>query len=137
MICKIYHAVGTVPKYTTLSEQFQNIPRCRNSYKIYHAVGTTAGYILELFRQRGIFCNCSDSVVYFGTVPTAWLSRCRNSSKIYHAVGTVTKYTTLSEQFQNIPRCRNSYKIYPAVVYFGTVPTAWYILELFRQRGIF
>ena len=28
--------------------------------------------ILELFRQCGIFWNCFDSVVYFGTVPTVW-----------------------------------------------------------------
>ena len=29
-------------------------------------------YVLELFRQCGMFWNCSESVVCFGTVPTVW-----------------------------------------------------------------
>jgi hypothetical protein len=69
---KIYHTVGTVPKYTTLSEQFQNIPHCRNSSKIYHTVGTVLKYT-TLSEQ-------------FQNIP-----HCRNSSKIYHTVGTVPK----------------------------------------------
>jgi hypothetical protein len=177
---KIYHTVGTVSKYTTLWEVFQDIPHCRNSFKIYHTVGTvpkyttlseqfilpTVWYILELFQQCGIFWNCSESGIYFETVP-----RCQNSFKIYHpvgsfkiyhTVGSVPRYTTLSEQFQNIPHCRNSTKIYQTVgkvskytilsekfqgvfwnysesvvsdrlIYFGTVPKVGYILKLFRQ----
>jgi hypothetical protein len=101
-------------------------------------------WILELFRQGGMFCrNCSDRVVCFvgtetyhpvGTVPTKHTTLSeqflqnilpyRNSSyKTYHPVGTVpTKHTTLSEQsLQNIQPWRNSsYKTYHPV---GTVPT--------------
>ena len=71
------------PKYTTLLEQFKNIPHCWNSSKIYHTVGTVKKYttLLEQFKN----------------IPHCW-----NSSKIYHTVGTVQKYTTLLEQFKNI-----------------------------------
>ena len=39
---------------------------------VYFRTIPTVWYILELFRQCGIFWNYSDSVVYFGTVPTVW-----------------------------------------------------------------
>jgi hypothetical protein len=43
-------------------------------------------YFLELFRQCGIFWNCSDSVIFFGTVHTTALSTteaesCSNSGQ--------------------------------------------------------
>jgi hypothetical protein len=155
---KIYHTVGTVSKYTTLSEQFQNIPHCGKCSKIYHTVGTVVWYILKLFRQCGISWNISHSVVYFETVPTVWyilklfrqcgifwncsdseiyntvgtvrnISHCRKSFKIHHTVGKVSKYTTLSEQFQNMIFSNS-------VVYFETVTTVWCILKLFRQCGV-
>ena len=49
---KIYHTVGTTPKYTTLSEQLQNIPHCRNNSKIYHTVGTTPKSNIKII-ERG------------------------------------------------------------------------------------
>jgi hypothetical protein len=60
---KICHTVGTVPKYGTLSEQFQNMPHCRNSSKIWHTVGTVPKYatLSEQFQN---------------------MPHCRNSSKI-------------------------------------------------------
>ena len=78
---KNYHTVGTIPKITTLSEQFQKLPHCRNSSKNYHTVGTVPK-ITTLSEQ-------------FQKLP-----HCRNSSKI----------TTLSEQFQKLPHCQNSSK---------------------------
>jgi hypothetical protein len=149
---KIYHTVETVSKYIPLSEQLQNIPNgrtphCRKSFKIQHTVGTvskyitvpTVLYILKLFQQYGVFWNCSDSVVsdrlvYFGTVPKVGYIL-----KLFRQCGIFfPRYTTLSEQFPNIPHCRKSFKIHHTVgkvskcntlseqfrvVYFGTVPT--------------
>jgi hypothetical protein len=150
---QIYHTVGTVSKYIPVSEQFQNIPRCRNSFKIDHRnFFDSVVYIRTVSTVRYISI-CSDSVVYFETFPTVWcilklfrqcgvfwnfqyttlskqfqiISHFRNSSKIYHTVGTVPKYTTLSGKFQNIPHCRNSFKI----------STVWCILKLFRLCGVF
>jgi hypothetical protein len=123
----INHTVGRVPKHTTLSKQFQNIPHCRNSSKTYQTVGTVSKHT-TLSEQ-------------FQNIP-----HCGNSSKLYHIVGTVPKYTTPSEQFQSIPHCRNSSKAYHTVgtvpkhttlSEHGTVPTVWYVLELFRQCGMF
>jgi hypothetical protein len=37
---KTYKTVGTVPKYTRLSEQFQKIQDCQNSSKRYKTVRT-------------------------------------------------------------------------------------------------
>ena len=73
---KNYHTVGTVPKITTLSEQFQKLPHCRNSSKNYHTVGTVPK-ITTLSEQ-------------FQKLP-----HCRNSSKNYHTVGTVPKFNRL------------------------------------------
>jgi hypothetical protein len=80
-------------------------------------------YFLELFRQCGIFWNCSDSVVFFGTVPTVgyfstvptvwYFWNCSDSVEFRNS----SKNTTLLEQFQKyhtvgtvlkIPHCRNS-----------------------------
>jgi hypothetical protein len=63
-IQNIGHVVGTVPNYTTLSEQLQDKPRCRNSSKLYRIVGTVPKYttLSELFQN---------------------IPRCRNSSKIH------------------------------------------------------
>jgi hypothetical protein len=50
----ICHTVGTVPKYATLSEQFQNMAHCRNSSKICHTVGTVPKYatLSEQFQNQ-------------------------------------------------------------------------------------
>ena len=70
-------------KTTTLPEQFQKLPHCRNSSKNYHMVGT----VPNATTLSGQFQN---------------LPHCRNSSENYHTVGTATK--------QKLPHCRNSNK---------------------------
>jgi hypothetical protein len=51
--------VGTVPKTTTLLEQFQKLPYCWNTSKNYHTVGTVPK-------------TTTHSVVVCGPVPTVW-----------------------------------------------------------------
>jgi hypothetical protein len=106
-------------------------------------------WILELFRQCGIFCfsiwfwNCSDSMVFFvflldfRTVPTVWyflffywiLELFRQCGIFCFSIG-----------FWN---CSDSVVFSVFLLDFGTVPSVWYflffylILELFRQCGIF
>jgi hypothetical protein len=69
---KNYHTVGTVPKTTTLLEQFQKLPLCWNSSKNYQTVGTVPKTTTLLEQFRGSFWNCSNSVEVCGTVPTVW-----------------------------------------------------------------
>jgi hypothetical protein len=144
---KKYHTVGTAPKNTTLLEELQNIPHCWNSSKIYHTVGTAPKYstLLEQLQkiQCGIFWSCSNSVVFFGAVPTVWYIlelfqqcgifwSCSNSVVylIYHTVGTAPKYTTLLEQLQKIPHCWNSSKKYHTV---GIAPKNTTLLEQIKK----
>jgi len=60
----------------------------------------TAWYILELFRQRGIFWNCSDNAVYIGTVPTTWyiLELFRQRSIVWNCSDNVTYILELFRQ---------------------------------------
>ena len=69
---KTYKTVGTVPKYTRLSEQFQKIQDCQNSSKRYKTVRTVPKDI----RLSEQFWNIQD---------------CQNSSKTYKTVRTVPK----------------------------------------------
>jgi hypothetical protein len=61
MKSKKYHTVGTVPKNTTLSEQFQKIPHCRNSSKKYHTVGTVPKSNSKIV-ERGKINNLSTQI---------------------------------------------------------------------------
>jgi hypothetical protein len=148
---KIYPTVATIPKRDS---GVYFVLELLGQWGIF-GFGTvaTVGYIL--------FWNCCDSGVYlvlellrpcgifgFGTVATVGyilLWNCCDSGVIYHTVTTVpkpniphcrnsskTKYTPLSQQFQN--------KIYLTV---ATVPKpscdsgVYFVLELLRQCGIF
>jgi hypothetical protein len=119
-----YHTVGTTPKNTSW-----------NSSKKYHTVGTaikntTVGTapnnttLLEQLQKIPHYWSCSNSVVFFGAVPTVWYflelfqlvwyilelfqpqkiphcwnsskkyHTCWNSSKKYHTVGTAPNNTS-------------------------------------------
>ena len=66
----IYHTVGTVQKYTTLLEQFKNIPHCWNSSKIYHTVGTVQKCIRKNQRNRD---NIPIPNICIHNHPISWL----------------------------------------------------------------
>jgi hypothetical protein len=84
---KNYHTVGTVPKTTTLLEQFQKLPHCWNSSTNYHTVGTVpqTTTLLEQFQK---------------------LPHCWNSSKILIKIAERGKIDTLSTQIHDrTPSC--------------------------------
>ena len=74
---------------------------------------STVWYVLELFRQCGMFSNGFDSVICFRTVSIVWY------------------VLELFQQCGMFSNCSDS------VVCFRTVSTVWYVLELFRQCGMF
>jgi hypothetical protein len=90
---KIYHNVRAMSKYTTTSEQCQDIPQYQSNVKIYHNVRAMSRYT-TMSEQ------CQD------------IPQCQSNVKIYHNVRAMSRYTTTSEQCQNIPQRQNNVKIY-------------------------
>ena len=91
-------------KTTTLSEQFQKLPHCRNSSKNYHMVGTvpTTTTLSEQQQSKN-----------YHTVETATkqkLPHCRNSSKI-------------KQKKQKLPQCRTVPKSYRKIMERGQIDT--------------
>ena len=79
-------------KYTTTSEQCQNIPQRQSNVKIYHNVRAMSKYTTTSEQ-------CQD------------IPQCQSNVKIYHNVRAMSRYTTTSEQCQNIPQRQNNVKI--------------------------
>jgi hypothetical protein len=73
----------------------------------------TMWYVFQLFRQCGMFFNCSDSVVCFSTVPTVWYV------------------------FQLFRHCGMFFNCSDSVVCFSTVPTVWYVAFHFIQYPLY
>jgi hypothetical protein len=115
---KKYHTVGIAPKNTTLLEQLQcGIFWSSSNSVVFFGAVPTVWYFLELFQKCGIFWSCSNSVVFFGAIP---------KSGIFWSCSNSVVYFALLEQLQKIPHCWNNSKIYHTV---GTAPKYTTLLE--------